>query len=841
MGPIRDHGADAEMERRASRLYDWVILSKAFAHWFRSSQDEVERTAIARRYILRRRYFGTWRSHQVDVEAEVQAFRLRTLLRIWKRAAIHHEVQENVAVQRYCHDLAKHVFRTWWDEYRTQLAEDFRSYHLRANCILVWQAETKRVVRGYEKSLFEDERFLLGEAISAWVEKVVAFRSIEFGCTQQRVVARLQGALEEWRTMARLNKTLREVVNDNSLRTQRQVIDLWRTQAAEADQTAVLSKKSFLQGFIAHWANEGKLRSYDSQKQRELKLEILSHWRMDRKLICYQRLCEQRTKERLLAKLRAAAANGQAEEVAMLHTATLIAERREKSLILGTWRQRTIANLNQQDMALDRHYLFAASSYLTRWYEAAREEDVRIADLETFAARGAYYVATSSVLRSWVDVTKRMRKDRLTRSYHTLRRRHKMKVAVQCLSRWRAAIHDSHSRSYQADHMYGGYLRVQLADCVRLWRNATDTVQVMRDVAQTADLEVWWGKWSRRANDLQETELDAGDYANEQTLSRCWRTWEYAMLQNKGRQHVVATLQDNNDRKLCRQVLSDWSQKAAPGVLADLRSSVASRRSVRYGNVRAVDTSRFGTTGSPPSSQPPVVQLPQIEEDLSNIYAVNARRQFGRASEPGRNPFTSGAKELSACLPQRPRGFSKHDATPVTAGPGLQPPISSFPASAGIPATGLASLDTQRPPTQQPHLQETPYSQRRPKQEFDEDEISFHPSEANDYPATFMSTPTRWTGIARSLSSGPNRTQQPPQSASFRRPATVVPTTAATTTPSALLDTPYERALRREYGGSEVLGSERRSAMAAARMVATPKVTFADIREESGEGTYHEE
>lgn len=462
------------------------------------------------------------------------------------------------------------------------------------------------------------------------------------------------------------------------------------------------------------------------------------------------------------------------------------------------------------------------SSYLGRWYSNAGDEAARVTDLQAFAARGAYYVATSDALESWAKITKEARRERLTVAYHTFRRRYKVKLVTKCLAKWRRATYDSRALSYDADNIFGGHLRDELADCVQLWRDTTNVLQVIQDVAKTAEQEVWWGKWSRRAKDLRETDLAAADYCNDQTLSRCWRTWEFAMLQNKGRQHVVATLQENNDKKLCRQIVSLWSQKAAPdSAYPDLRSSVASRRSVRFGNVRAAETPRFGNFANPSSAQLPAQELPQLQEDSDHIYAATPRRQYGRQSEPVRNPFLAPPKELAQSLPQRPKGYSKHDLPPLGATP--KPPISSFPASAGIPATHHTSPTTQRP-SSRGGSHDTPQSHpSRP--DFDEDDISFAPSEGNDYPATFMSTPTRWTGWASSQSQA--QRQQP-------RGQPTVPA-VATTTPSAVLDTPYERALRREYGGVQLAGERRLARDNMARM-ATPRVTFADIREESGDG-----
>jgi len=89
------------------------------------------------------------------------------------------------------------------------------------------------------------------------------------------------------------------------------------------------------------------------------------------------------------------------------------------------------------------------------------------------------------------------------------------------------------------------------------------------------------------------------------------------------------------------------------------------------------------------------------------------------------------------------------------------------------------------------------------------DELSFHPDDGSDAFA-FMSTPTKWTRSSDTPFAAPSN---------MTRRSIAVPTTITTTTPSAILPSPYERELRREY------------APAGGRS----RVAFADIREESVE------
>ena len=72
-----------QQERRADRARDLFLLTKAFTHWAQTASDEVFRTSVARRHILRTRYFNAWRDITAVNELKSRRLGLRKWFAVW--------------------------------------------------------------------------------------------------------------------------------------------------------------------------------------------------------------------------------------------------------------------------------------------------------------------------------------------------------------------------------------------------------------------------------------------------------------------------------------------------------------------------------------------------------------------------------------------------------------------------------------------------------------------------------------------------------------------------------------------------------------------------------------
>ena len=827
-GPVVDPAELERLESRADRAHDLILLHKAFTHWQACSRDESSRTAVARRHILRKRCFSAWRAQQSADEEKVHRFQLQRIFRVWSRASIHEDVRSQLSSQRYQYDLVKTVFQGWRYEYLARLADALRTCRAKERYLATWLSETREAAAVWAGCAIYDDRLLLGDALTTWRVEYDETHMLMHGCMRQKTTLDCRRVLEEWRSETALQRLLTSYTEARAWKTKKGVITAWTSAFDKEQQGASAAQERFLRQHVVRWRDEAKLKLFKCSADENLMSNSIRQWRLAQKLAAYKRSSEQKSKWHALAQFRAVSGAAKSASAPKRELADHLAVQGLEISVLETWWDALGNAARCYNRAAGLSSYNSATYYLQIWSIRQAKASARTARYEEWAIMGNYYCTTSTTLSQWSATANQARKERLTRAYHAAKRRYKANLATRCLSRWRRATGNVSALEWYADNAWANQARRQLGDALRHWNSCSQKTLVVREVAAGAELEVYWGLWSLRASQLEDAALYATDYSSAQALARCWRSWEFSALQCKGRQHTVITLREKHDKKLCRQVLALWSRETEPGgALRDLRSSAVSRRSLLFGGVRQ---SIFSQAPETPSLSKSAIRPPQLRSQQPTrganegelpATATNASLSgFGRTPDPPRPPysrelgrdtlFRPGARDPQSGRnhgiavshdqpPQRTPSLMKY-SDPYAArslydsSTTLPVETSSYRGTPGVSVRGFGSP-----------------GQPQPLSDFDLE--PFSPEEAND--PGFMSTPTRWVS---STAQQQHQQYEP-------RP---------TTTPSAILSTPYEKALREKYGRLENLAASRRS-LGRATARETPRVTFADIREESGE------
>ncbi|KAH0250484.1 Sfi1-domain-containing protein, partial [Aureobasidium melanogenum] len=124
-----------QYERRATRARDLFLLNKAFTHWAQSTSDEVARTSVARRHILRTRYFNAWRDITAVNDLKCRRLGLRKWFSVWRTNAARKAVDNERAVAIYEENLVQRIWWKWFWAFCERKAPVWHDHRAKQSCL----------------------------------------------------------------------------------------------------------------------------------------------------------------------------------------------------------------------------------------------------------------------------------------------------------------------------------------------------------------------------------------------------------------------------------------------------------------------------------------------------------------------------------------------------------------------------------------------------------------------------------------------------------------------------------------------------------------------------------
>jgi protein SFI1 len=691
----------ATMEKRATRVYEIFTVRNVLAQWQEQAQEEIDRTAVARRHLVRKRTFEGWHAQHVEDETKVKNFILGNVLRKWSQVALHHEVRHEVAAQWHQQQLCRQSIRTMWQESKQRLADEVYAVGLATRCLDTWADKARDMEDEYHVAVALDERLVLDEAVNIWLEEVDAQQHNAYENTRQWLVLGCRRNLDHWQEQARLSALLKQHTAKQEQDTKRQALQMWQNVYQDAKHNTAIADALLLKEPVDHWEREMKLKLFIEREEYETKAAVLEHWALEEKLTWYKGHLETRTKRQTLDTLFTATRQARGERERHEEEADYVDEYHTQTEAIDTWLGETDQMWKHQQNADIVNLYRTTRPCIDHWRERCHQMQARDGFYRRKADKHRARSIVCGVLNKWPGVAETARRERMMTSLRQFRRNYKIGLAQESLGKWLNATGDALDARHDARQTNLHYKREDLNDCLDHWNLNAKKFQNIRQIAADAELEVYCGKWQEQLHETEENMQDAVEYDMDQTRKRCWEKWEFETLQNGGKRHLAVTLQEKNQRRVRRRILGEWQQRAVPEAAARLNprmSTLSARRSVRQQLARSSTAAGFYTA--------------------SQLATLRPRDSVGSSTTLG------------------------------------------------------------------------------PMPEFDDEPLVPDP----DDPA-FMSTPTKWTGSTRVLAYRPT-----------------------TSTPSAILPSPYERELRRQYAGGGGLKSR--------------VVEFADINEESAEELY---
>ncbi|PSR93639.1 Sfi1 spindle body protein-domain-containing protein [Coniella lustricola] len=518
----------------ATAAWNYFLLSKAFTHWADCADEEVERTQIARRHILRKKCYQAWVRDTDETEAESKAiwFMQMSTIKQWRAKALS-AARRSLALGRIAAglekvDVTEEVMFEWYHASKKRLAERMDAHYLVSGCLEDWQSQDVWLGSAYVEADAHFRGSMLGRFVQYWQGEAQVQRRAEAGAGP--VIARRDEFLRSGLSLA------------------------WR-QEAEAvrtrEKTAVAHE---LREFTRHWMYEDKVVALQHKYHVADLEDICYHWYLEWRLQVAERTYERLEKTRLLEKWEVVSSASAARSYHLRHLAQdlrvhdtitgffntalegleYIEEQAEQArgIVIRRLVPKVLKNWTAE---LSHHYRLNRWSYLSNLLHIGQE-----------------------ILPEWQLVRRQQFYQRMHRLYSDCRYRAHLSMVKDSLDTWRQATAHAVTKSWEADDMCIEDDAAMVYSMVRAWRSKHELVAFTGQIAAEADMESYLMQWTSMYEAQRESQLDGLEIDFAQTAGSSWDEWTLACIALRGHEQTVREFKSHNGRRTVRHLFTSW-------------------------------------------------------------------------------------------------------------------------------------------------------------------------------------------------------------------------------------------------------------------------------------------
>ncbi|KAF1360914.1 Sfi1-domain-containing protein [Lizonia empirigonia] len=588
----------ARLERRADKARNIFLLTKAFTHWARSAEDEVQRTSVARRHILRTRFFNGWREITAVNELKIQHFVLARCLHQWRTRTATRRENGNFAVALYEENLVQRVFTNWFFQFCAVAGTAWHNDRLRRVTLKKW-IDLAAVKTGRNDMASKKRNTdVLSETFQGWKQRATAVQNLESQAQEFRrtaLVASCLHSLQKQSQFAPIIRQFRERVDGRQVRT---AFYAWRRTAQLAQRAQQVDKLRIMRNAYTAWNDRLRMQALEQRINDRLLVECLYKWTLASRVSLFQRVHDRQLKESTLltwvskTNQRSIALDAAERRFANFTRVQLLRTCLKKMEVDSAEKKREeCAVVAEFDLKLKQ-----------RIFEKLKKRLEHFQQLKQWSSDAGFYVLGTRTLKKWNNATQHARRNRRRDTYAKVRRTVKTNLVRRLFETWRGKASVIAVQKQQAALMQETRTLRTTGALLHDWQDRTSAVLQLNTQASNVYASKLGAKhlhtWTRRLGTLQSLEAQAMALRQESTeiaaagaLKRLgWRLW------NVQRQEETArALFERNFEKHVRAMLRFWYEQTAerlanrPASPTPTRSSRGGRRSSDDGHQRFND------------------------------------------------------------------------------------------------------------------------------------------------------------------------------------------------------------------------------------------------------------
>ena len=557
----------AQRERLATKLRDEHLVYKAFSHWAQHASDQVMRTSVARRHILRTRYFNAWRDVTAVNQLKVRQHSLHKFFNIWKRRSSQVNTGKDIALASSQDRLLVKALQTW--RQRTaehRLGKEYEILRLQERKKPIfdrWADITRNIVSREASTLQMRHNTLQRSWLVNWVGKAHQLRELNLQAENYRRRSLLTTTFNVLHRAAALRPIGIALSQRTNARVARLALTTIVQRAQQISQAKQFDRGRLMSTSFTAWNDQLRILALSVQIDSRLRLELFHRWRLTER---YTRFVKQRDTQVKSKTLSLWFSRCNANQ-RVRQTAENVLESYHRTSVLrraiGRIRNRMQVLKDQETQALTVCSPRLKGQFFTKWVD--RSVALRQLHLQSDVAR--FYVLASHAIETWKKATSEHQSARKKEAYRMLRRNYKIGLVRRFFGVWReksALIQEQHQSAQS-----------KVED--RILRHAQLSIQKWQDASRVLQLQDSYADNHRRIKMLRfgmasiitqysqnhAMDLRADTFRaevvhiqQEGCLKRLnWRLFEIQRLQQTGK-----SLQERNFKKHVRSMLRYWSE-----------------------------------------------------------------------------------------------------------------------------------------------------------------------------------------------------------------------------------------------------------------------------------------
>lgn len=555
---------DAETQRffelmglRAERARCIFLLTKSLSHWAYIASVEVHKTSLARRHILRARYFTSWREITAVNELKTRRQIIKKFFGLWQRKARFLHDLEVHAQHSYENGLVSKKYRAWVWSRNERKVTVWQSRTLRSKSLATWRSKRSEDIPRHITAMQYLRKACAFPHLRQWLVKTKDYEALDEMASCRHYTTALRAALISWRCAWALLAPETKIKQKGASNLKMRYMRMWRTRANQSRHASRVDHQRISREGFTIWIDMLRRKVFSAHAEHQQLTKSLYMWVIAERLSFLQRILADKVRQRMLLLL----------QDRLIQKASISRHRMEQALAFYQWhtKLRCIRRLRwafrgQQELETIAYGLTGprlTQDVINRW--ARRLQTLYVT--KKWADDGAFCFLMSKALKTLRSATEASRQERRRSACSDFRRRTKIRLATRVLDVWRNKTKVMYSNIQHALSCRVNKTIVTGMEAFDRWRASTDEFAAMSIASQNMLLKKRLSGWHRHSSRMTFEAAVSLAFNEDRICCQCIKQWRRIVLQLMGREFVAGELQDKRRRRLLRRILLAWRQR----------------------------------------------------------------------------------------------------------------------------------------------------------------------------------------------------------------------------------------------------------------------------------------